>query len=224
MTNPPGKPASFRSGKETAAERHRPAKLRRVRRSLRWAEHLLAAAAFVAILLIATPLTNWLFDALGRVDRLGKADYIVCLGGDSARVIESARLLAEGYAPRLIVSNYGHFSDWMRDLAIEWGADPARILVDRASRKTRDHPGSIARNLGVNPESDRIILVTSYTHLGRARACFEKAGYRHILSREPRWERAARNRERDWKWRFRKLPDVLYEYAAWAEYLLRGAV
>ncbi len=197
----------------------------RKRRSiLQIVEHFLASGTILAILLIATPLTNRLFDALGGESPLEKADYIVCLGGDSSRVVEAARLLSEGYAPQLIVSNHGPFAAYMRDLAVEWGADPAKVLVDDGAIKTRDHPHSIVRNIGLNPEQDRIILVTSYTHLGRSRACFEKAGYRHLILREPRWEKAARARDRDWKWRFRKLPDVIYEYAAWVEYYIRGVV
>lgn len=198
---------------------------RRRRSLIRGLEHLFAAMALLVVVLIATPATRVLFDALGSEDPLEKADYIVCLGGDAARVIESARLLSDGYAPRLIVSNHGEYAAQMRDMAVEWGADPERVLVDDRAYKTRDHPYTIAKSLGVSAADNRFIIVTSATHLNRSRACFEKAGYRHLILREPRWERDARSRSsRDWKWRFRKLPDVVYECAAWVEYYIRGAV
>lgn len=194
---------------------------RRVRRTC---INMLALASLGVILLIVTPLTTVLFDALGSEDPLEQADYIVCLGGDNARIIESTRLLKEGYAGKLIVTSHGTHAAEMRDLAIEWGADPSAIVVDSNAVKTRNHPTSIKENLGVNPETARLILVTNFTHLGRSRACFEKAGYRHLIMREPRWERTGRPKVRDWKWRFRVLPDVIYEYTAWLEYWIRGVV
>lgn len=191
---------------------------------LRVAELAFAATGFMALLLVATPVTNWMFDALDRQTPLARSRYIVCLGGDSARIIESARLLSEGYGDYLIVSNHGPFSNYMRELAIEWGADPNRILVDDQSVKTRHHAASIARNLKVNPAEDTFIIVTSFTHMARSKACFEKVGYKHLIMREPRWERSSRPADRTWKWRFKVLPDVIYEYAAIAEYFIRGDI
>jgi uncharacterized SAM-binding protein YcdF (DUF218 family) len=173
--------------------------------------------------LVFTPATQWLYDALDRQTPLAKAKYIVCLGGDPARVIEGCRLLSEGYGEKLILSNHDEFADQMLVLARDWGAPVDRILVDRKSWVTLDHPASI-RELGVNPVADACIIVTSYTHLARSQACFTRAGYRHLIMREPRWERQFRPRGGGWKHRFRILPGVLYEYAAWVEYYLRGAV
>ncbi len=198
--------------------------LRRLKRLLRWFEHGAAVVGLLALLLVVTPLTERLYDALDRQSPLAHADYIICLGGESARIIEAARLLSEGFADRLIVSNHGIFAKAMRQTAIEWGADPQRILVDDRSFKTSDHPRAILEGLGVDPVNDQFIIVTSFTHLARSKACFEKAGYRHLIMREPRWERQARTTDRDWKWRFRVLPDLIYEIAAWAEYAVRGAV
>lgn len=201
-----------------------PRRVSKLSRFLRIAEILFAATGFVSLLLVATPVTNWLFDALDRQSPLAHAKYIVCLGGDAARVIESVRLLNEGYGDYLIVSNQGIYAKAMRDMALEWGAEADKILIDDHSWKTRDHAGSISRNLGVDPARDSCIIVTSFTHMARSRACFVKAGYRNIIMREPRWERASRPADRTWKWRFKVLPDVVYEYAAWVEYFVRGDV
>lgn len=175
------------------------------------------------LLMVFTPITQWLYDALDRESPLAKSKYIICLGGDPARVIEGCRLLMEGFGEKLILSNHDPYSDPMRDLALEWGAPADKILLDRDSRTTFDHPRSIRDHLQVDPRSDTCIVVTSYAHLARSKACFEKAGYRHLLMREPRWERQFRG-GRGWKYRFRILPSVVYEYAALVEYYLRGAV
>jgi uncharacterized SAM-binding protein YcdF (DUF218 family) len=173
--------------------------------------------------MIFTPATQWLYDALDRESPLVRSKYIICLGGDPARVIEGCRLLSEGYGEKLILSNHGKCTDEMRRLALEWGAPADRILLDRRSEKTSDHPGAIRDDLGVNPAHDACIVVTSYTHLARSRACFRKAGYQQLVMREPRWERDFRSIG-GWKYRFRILPSVVYEYAAWVEYYFRGAV
>ncbi len=193
------------------------------RRTLRWVEHGLALVGGLLLLMVCTPLTQWLYDALDRETPLAKAKYIICLGGDPARVIESCRLLSEGYGEKLILSNHDQYTDKMRDLALEWGAPADRILMDRRSSTTLDHPGAIRDGLGIDPQNDSCIIVTSYAHLARSKACFEKAGYRHLILREPRWERQFRSAG-GWKYRFRILPYVAYEYAAWVEYYCRGAV
>lgn len=194
------------------------------RRAIRWAEHLLAAGSLVTLVLVFTPLTTMLYDSLGGDDPLEQAKYIICLGGDHARVIEAARLLRDGVGDMMIVSNHEPHAAQMRDLAIDWGADPNRVILDNGARTTRDHPHSILAGVGLNPAEDRCIIVTNFTHIARARACFKKAGYQRLTMIEPRWEKLQRPDNRNWKWRFRVLPDVIYEWAAWFEYRLRGVV
>lgn len=195
------------------------------RRWVRRIERCIAWAALTVILFIVTPVSAWIFRGMDCQSELKKADYILCLGGNASRIIESARLLQEGWAKKLVVSNHGEFADEMRDMAIEWGADPAKVLVDRNSFTTRDHPGQIQAAVGVDPARDTCIVVTSYTHLQRARACFVKAGYQHVLMREPRWERRFRAPEEStWKARFLIFPQLVYEGAAWVEYWFRGVV
>ncbi|MCG8406002.1 MAG: YdcF family protein [Phycisphaerales bacterium] len=195
------------------------------RRLVRWAEHLLATSFLIILLMVFTPATAWLYDSIDCQDELAKARYIICLGGDPDRVIEAARLLQEGWGEELIVSNHGHAAVMMRNLAVEWGAPPERILIDDKSTRTLDHPGSIQREVGVDPENDVCIIVSSYTHLPRSKACFEKDGYRHVIMREPRWERQFRGREgANWKGRILIFPYLVYEGAAWVQYWLHGAV
>jgi uncharacterized SAM-binding protein YcdF (DUF218 family) len=194
-----------------------------MRRWLRWIEHLLAAISALFILMLISPVPSWMRNALDRQSELRPAKYIICLGGAPARVIEGARLLREGFAEKMIVSNNELAAPMMRGLAIDWGAPPDRILVDSHAHKTLDHPGSVQRDCGVDPAQDVCIIVTSYTHMARAKACFEKAGYRHVIMREPRWERQFRPPP-EIKGNLQLLPEVIYEYAALAEYWLRGAI
>lgn len=177
------------------------------------------------VLAVVTPVTTWVYNTMDCQDQLAPARYIICLGGNPSRVIEAARLLKEGHADKLIVSNNDRGSARMRDLAIAWGAPPESVLVDNLSFKTLDHPEAIRQAVGLDPANDVCIIVTSYTHMARSRACFERAGYRHILMREPRWERQFRPaRGLGWKGRFLVLPKLVYEGAAWVEYWVRGVV
>lgn len=228
MNERPQGPSALSSGAATCPVSAVPTAKRKrfiwVRRSLRLLEFCLALFGLTILLLVATPLTNNLYTALNVEQPPVKSKYIVCLGGDSSRIIEAARLLQEGYGDYLIVTNHGPFAESMRQMAVQWGADPARVLVDDHSWKTRDHAPSIANRLGVDPANDSFIIVTSYAHMARSKACFEKAGYRHVIMRQPRWEREHAYPRKDWKWRIRVLPNLIYEYAAWVEYTLRGDV
>jgi len=199
-----------------------PRSRKRWRRILRWIEHILAAAAALWLLTMLSPLPQWLRAKFDQQGELRPAKYIVCLGGDPDRVIEGARLLAEGYGEHLIVSNNPGAAPLMRELAVEWGAPADRVLVDDGSWRTSDHPASIQRACGVRPADDVCIVVTSYMHMLRSKACFEKEGYRHIIMREPRWERRFRFPDGGIKTNYWIMPELLYECAALAEYKLRG--
>lgn len=198
-----------------------PAAPRCCRRLIRWIEHLLAGAAALLILFMVSPLPQWLHDGLDRQGELRPAKYIICLGGDPSRVIESVLLLNEGYGQRLILSNNEGGAEKMRHLALEWGAPADKVLLDSSSRRTADHPGSVQRQCGVDPANDDCIIVTSYIHLARSKACFEKFGYRRLTMREPRWERSFRPTG-GWRNHFNYTPQLIYEYAAMLEYWLRG--
>jgi len=195
------------------------------RRPIALLEHSLAFGSLFIIVMVVTPIPKWILSSMDCQAPLTHARYIICLGGNPSRVIEAARLLKEGYADKLIVTNHGHAALRMRDLAIDWGAPAESVLVDDQSYKTLDHPEAIRKAFGLDPANDVCIIVTSYTHMARSKACFERAGYRHVLMREPRWERQFRTaQELTWKGRFLVLPQLVYEGAAWVEYWVRGVV
>ena len=196
-----------------------------VRRALRWGEHCLAALVLLVFVVVLTPVGSWLYGNFDCQNPLRPAKYIICLGGDGQRVLEAARLLRDGYGEKLIVSNHGPAAGKMRDLAVDWGAPADRIIVDDRSPKTRCHPYTACRAGDIDPANDVCIVVTSYHHMKRSRACFKKAGYRHLIMREPRWERDARNVDRmGFVGRVKVLPNLLYEGAAWVEYWIRGVI
>lgn len=190
-------------------------------RWLRRFEHVLASMAVIYLLLLFPPITRWIYAQLDRQDSLRPVQYIICLGGDPGRVIEAARLMNEGYGEKLIVTNHDVASWMMRDLAVDWGVPADRILMDESSWQTKDHPGGVAKNCGVDPRNDTCIIVTSYTHLARSKACFQKYGYQNILMREPRWDRQFRSRP-SFRFIFRMLPEMIYEGGACLEYWICG--
>jgi uncharacterized SAM-binding protein YcdF (DUF218 family) len=198
----------------------------RLRRMLRAAERILAIAALLAIVWFVLPFQEWIYRGMDRQTPLEHARYIICLGGGMSRIVESAKLMQEGWADTLIVSNHSGYAAAMRDDAVKWGVPAEKILVDETSVRTRDHPAGVLK-LGVDPQRDRCIIVTSYTHMPRSLACFQKAGFRHLILREPRWEREQRNIPNwryGWRTRIVTFPDMLYEAAAWIEYTIRGAI
>ena len=173
--------------------------------------------------MIVSPTTHWLYLKLDRQDSLRHADYIICLGGDPYRVLEAVTLLKEGYADKLVLSNFGVAAVGMQNQAIAWGAPVDKIILDTSSHRTADHPAGVVKYAHVDPASDICIIVTSFSHMARSKACFQKGGYQHLIMREPRWERKRASPD-EYQHGFWILPRLLYEYVAWTEYWLLGYV
>jgi uncharacterized SAM-binding protein YcdF (DUF218 family) len=195
----------------------------RGRLTLRWIEHFLAAGFLVLVVFVVSPSTHWLYMKLDCQDPPRQADYIVCLGGDPYRVLEGVTLLKEGYADKLVLSNFGVATLGMQKQALEWGASGDTILLDTSSHRTADHPAGVEKYAHVDPGRDTCIIVTSFSHMARSKACFEKAGYKHLIMREPRWERR-RPAPGEYQHGYWLLTRLLYEYAAWTEYWMMGYI
>lgn len=173
--------------------------------------------------MVLTPLTDRVFFAFDVQDELAPADWIICLGGDAGRAVEASRLLQDGYAPTLIVTNRGPAARRLGRQAIEWGAPADRVLIEDQSSRTADHPALVAQLGGIDIAHDTCIIVTSYTHMARARRIFEDAGYQHLIMREMRWQRQSRpQRNLTWRQRLLVTPSMMYEAAGWCRYLLTG--
>lgn len=194
---------------------------RTCRRLLRCGQWLVNLGVLAALLLVFTPLGTWFGRGLLAVDPLEKSDYIVVLSGNFKRMIEGARLYREGWAGKVIISSSRKRAQQYADLAVLCGVPREAILLDGEATRTADHPRTVADLPGVDPANDRFILVTSWMHTSRARACFAHAGYRNIRMRAPIWEMETPPRESSIS-RAHVLPLKLYEMAAWAYYKLRG--
>lgn len=207
-------------------EQPRRAKITLVRRWLRRAERCLAALAILVILWLVTPFQEWIYRSMDRQGELRHAKYLLCLGGSDSRIVECAKLMAEGWADTMIVMNHGVYSQYMKNVTLGWGVPEDRILVDSQSVTTRDHPrGAIL--LGVDPVKDTCIIVTNYTHMARSKAMFEHAGFKHLILREPRWERAPRESgvyTFGWRAKIDTLGALLYEGGAWLKAKWQGAL
>ena len=60
----------------------------------------------------------------------------------------------------------------MADTAEEWGVDWENIVIEKKAADTKDHPIYVKEIVG----KDKFILVTSASHMPRARALFRKHG------------------------------------------------
>jgi len=189
---------------------------------------VLALGMFAILLLVATPIPEKLYtwlDVTMTPTKSDSWDYIVCLGGNPARLIWAVEAYRHGYAPRVIVTNKPVGAAWMKNRLVECGIPKSAIFIDSDSSTTADHPEYIARLPGVNPATQRFLLVTDFEHSRRAAACFIHGGYRNVrvygagfpLNQNP-------EHEVSWRWRIMELPRLLYECAALAKYRIQGRI
>ena len=196
-----------------------------VRRLYTLVRSILALGMLAIVLLIVTPIPEKLYEWLDVTSPPAKSDYIVCLGGDPARLIWAVEAYRHGYAPRIIVTNKPEAVAWMKDRLVECGIPKSAIDIDSASSTTADHPAAIAQLPGIDPARQRFMLVTDYEHSRRAAACFRHGGYVHVSVYGAGFH-LRQNPEpiKSWRWRIMELPTLLYEYAALTQYWLQGRI
>lgn len=156
-------------------------------------ERLLVVAATAGVslwLLVAfTPLTQWMGETLVRRDPLQKADAVFVLAsglqadGDlstaaMSRLLGGLKLLGEGWAPRLVLSElplpWPRYRDAAQDLMDSLGMSQ-EILVVGPVFNTHDEAvavSALARKLGF----ERLLVVTSPSHSRRASRALEAEG------------------------------------------------
>ena len=150
-------------------------------------------------------LRNWAYAELElrhppiALSGLPEADAIVVLGGflrqplpprtsfdlteGSDRFLQALRLYRAGKAPSIIIS--GGNLPWLAavssegklisDLLVELGVSPEAIILDQASRNTRENAVNTAEIMR-SQLFRNALLVTSGTHMPRAMAAFRKVG------------------------------------------------
>ena len=152
---------------------------------------VVAAAGCISLwLLVAfTPLTSWMGETLVRRDPLQKADAVFVLAssiqadGDlstaaMSRLLGGLALLAEGWAPRLVLSELPFPRPSYRDSACKLMDSLGlanEIFEVGPVHNTRDEAvavGALARDLGF----ERLLVVTSPSHSLRASLALEAEG------------------------------------------------
>lgn len=151
--------------------------------------------------------------------------------GSLLRALEAARVSKLIDARLVIVSGgiptAGHLlkpeSELLRDALVSAGVPPERIIQDREARTTLEHPRTLAPILR-SRQVGRFVLVTSPMHMRRALRLFRAAGLDPVPS--PSLLRPEDHPSPSWV-----VPtdeslsisdQVVYEYAAWVYYWLKG--
>ncbi len=151
-----------------------------------------AAVALLALLWLAvafTPVTRWLAEGLVRRDPIGAADAVFVFASRMqedgeptsdamSRLLKGVELVAEGRAPRLLVSEVGPPAGPYAPLARAWVAEFAprgEVVAVGRIRNTRDEAMAVAK-LCRERGWRRVLAVTSPTHTRRAAATLEKEG------------------------------------------------
>ena len=174
-----------------------------LRRRTGWAGSC-AAAGILLLLLLSTPMVaGRLLGSLEndyeplQPEAHPEAEAIVVLGGFTDppagsrvsvhveegfdRLLHGMRLLRAGKAPVILLSG-GRVggvdmseAEQMKRLAMEYGVPEETVLLETASRTTRENAAACAEILrGIG--AGRILLVTSASHMRRASAAFSREG------------------------------------------------
>jgi uncharacterized SAM-binding protein YcdF (DUF218 family) len=150
-------------------------------------------------------------------------------GASLARLVEGIRLHNMLPGSKLILSGGSGFdevpnSEVLADVALAIGVDKRDLVLESASRDTKDEGKLIQKILG----NDKFILVTSASHMPRSVALFERLGMKPIPASADYW---VKNRQGLSPGMFfpsadglMKAERVFYEYMglAWAK--LRGQI
>lgn len=197
---------------------------------------VLAALAMSFWLVVSyTPVAKALASGLVRRDEPRAADAVFVFGSRihdggeptseaMSRLVEGLRLLAEGRASRLIVSEQPH-SRLYAPIARAWAHDfapRAEILAVGPIHNTHDEAIAVAR-LCRERGWKRVLAVTSPVHTRRAAATLEKEGLEvvSVPSAETRYDLELLDQAGD---RRRGFPSILHERIGLLVYRRRGWV
>jgi len=198
---------------------------------------IFAAVGLLSVIVVTTPVAEYLARPLRLEPELRPAEAIVVLGGGAfrddvpslsslARAVYGYTLYHAGYAPRLLLSS-GRVqpeSGWealaMKRLLESIGAPPTVLETEDHSTRTYSNATETARILlpqGVK----RILLVSHPSHMWRAKLTFEKAGFTVYPAPIP-WDRLHEKWGRVHMGRMVLLYQVFYEYGGIGLYWWRG--
>ena len=202
-----------------------------------WVVRILATLGVVVLLVVTTPVADYLAQPLRIEGQLRSAEAIVVLGGGAyrdgvpsmgslARAVYGLTLLRAGYAPRLLLAggrarpDAGLEALAMKKLLEGIGASAKVLETEERSTRTYSNAAESARIL--RPQgATHILLVTHPTHMLRAKLAFERAGFTVYPAPIP-WERLPNVRAKPSMGRIGLLYTVLYEYGGLVLYWWRG--
>jgi len=108
-------------------------------------------------------------------------------GGD--RIWQALNLYHDNKIQKIFISgDNGHISDrglheadQIKEVLLKWGYPEKAIWTESNSRNTYENAKETVRFFQINfPHIDKVLLITSATHMRRASACFEKLGFEVI--------------------------------------------
>lgn len=204
----------------------------------RWIYGLCAAIGLFTVIVVTTPIAEYLAQPLRVEEQLRSAEAVVVLGAGASkaglpsvlslvRAVYGFSLLRAGYAPRLILAGgqpspeFGWEGLAMKKLLEDIGASPKILETEDRSTRTYSSARESARILQARGAT-HILLVTHPNHMLRARWTFEKAGFTVYPAPIP-WDRLPLLKPaRPSISRIGLLYNVLYKYAALVLYWWRG--
>lgn len=203
----------------------------------RWISGLFTAIGLFAVIVVTTPIAEYLSQPL-RLDRqIRPAEAIVVLGGGAfkdglplipsvVRAIYGFSLFRAGYAPRILLTGgqvrpeSGREAMAMKKLLEDIGA-PAKIL-ETEDRSTRTYSNATESARILKPQGvTRILLVSHPNHMRRAKWTFEKAGFTVYPAPIP-WDRLPGKGEIFSMGRIGLIRSVLHEYGGLVLYWWKG--
>ncbi len=205
------------------------------KRMVRWIKATFTVLGMLVVIIVATPLSEYLSQPLRLEGQPRRAQAIVVLGGGAskdgyasipslARAVYGFSLFRAGYAPRILLSGGratpkdGPESLAMKMLLQDIGAQSSLLETEDRSTRTYSNAQESARIL--QPQgATRILLVSHPNHMLRAMWTFEKAGFTVYPAPIP-WDRfTEKNLSLD---RMRLFESALHEYGGLVLYWWRG--
>ena len=133
------------------------------------------ARACDGIVYLGGAINPLLSSAHGRL-ALNEAAERLTATAELARRYPHARIVLSGGIGHLLTEGSRPEAFWAARLLERLGVDPARITLEETSRNTIENAVNSRRIANPKP-GETWLLVTSASHMPRAVACFEKAGF-----------------------------------------------
>lgn len=132
------------------------------------------------------------------IEKVGTYDVGIVLGGMSEynsdlnllsvthhgdRIWQAISLYKKGKIKKILISGDSgyiterglHEADQMKEVLVSWGIPEQDIIAETVSRNTHENAAETKKLLSVSyPHIKKCLLITSGTHMRRAKACFDK--------------------------------------------------